>query len=188
MTGWRDELERRWAEPHRRHHDREHLSDVLGALDRLERAGEPFDVEVVRTAAWFHDAVYDPHRDDNEERSAELAADLLGSPEATRVARLVRVTREHLVEPGDDDAAALCDADLSVLGAGGDRYRRYAADVRREYAHVPEDAFRAARAAILERFVQRPRLFATPSGRDWWDHAARENLRAEIARLTRPSR
>lgn len=189
VEGWRAELERRWAEPHRHHHDRQHLTDVLAALDELARAGEPFEASTVRTAAWFHDAVYDPRRDDNEQRSAELAVELLGSPAATEVARLVLATREHLVAPGDDDAAALCDADLSVLGSDADRYRRYADGVRREYAHVPEAEFRQARAEILAGFLDRPRLFATPSGRGWWEARARENLAAEIAALrSHPSR
>ncbi|MGH3358533.1 MAG: HD domain-containing protein [Nocardioidaceae bacterium] len=181
------ELERRWAEPHRHHHDREHLTEVLAALDELEGAGEPFDFELVRTAAWFHDAVYDPHRDDNEERSAALAVDLLGgTSDAAEVARLVGVTRGHVVADGDPDAAALCDADLSVLGADPERYLRYAAEVRREYAHVADADFGPARAAILDGFLDRPYLFATPTGRTRWEAAARANLAAEITRLRHP--
>lgn len=189
VAGWRAELRRRWAEPHRHHHGPEHLADVLAALDALADAGERFDADAVRTAAWFHDAVYDPRRDDNEERSAVLAVELLGgSDTAAEVARLVRLTRAHVVRPGDDNAAALCDADLSVLGARPDRYRRYAAAVRREYAHVPEAEFRAARARILAGFLDRERLFATPSGRAWWEAAARSNLASEIDRLRSPTR
>lgn len=181
MSAWRAELERRWAEPHRRHHDREHLADVLAALDELAEAGEPFDREPVRTAAWFHDAVYDPRRGDNEEHSAELTIELLGeSDAAAEVARLVRITGGHVVESGDENAAALCDADLSVLGADPERYRRYAAGVREEYAHVPEAEFRRARAEILSGFLERPSLYATPSGRTRWEAAARTNLTTEI--------
>lgn len=189
VTGWRTALERRWAEPHRHHHGPEHLAEVLAALDALAWAGEPFDTDTVRTAAWFHDAVYDPLRDDNEERSAMLAVELLGgSDAAAEVARLVRLTSEHLVRAGDDNAAALCDADLSVLGADPPRYRRYADAVRREYAHVSDTEFRAARARILAGFLERERLYATPSGRAWWEASARANLTAEIADLSPPSR
>ena len=66
----REELLRRWGEPHRHYHDRRHLSEVLAALpDDAPRA--------VRLAAWYHDAVYDPTRDDNEEASARLAREQL---------------------------------------------------------------------------------------------------------------
>ena len=181
---WREELERRWAEPHRHHHDAEHLAEVLTALDVLAAGGEHFGDGPVRTAAWFHDAVYDPRALDNEERSAQLALELLPeSEQPVEVARLVRATRTH--EPADADlnAAALCDADLSVLASGRERYRRYAAEVRREYAHVPDDEFRTGRATILEGFLRRSQLFTTPTGRRLWESAARANLENELASL-----
>lgn len=183
-TPWRAELERRWSEPHRRHHDRTHLADVLAALDVLRDAGERFDDVVVRTAAWFHDAVYDPRSEDNEEQSARLAFDLLSAGEnPDEVARLVRATSTHLVDAEDANAAALCDADLSVLASDPERYRRYADGVRHEYAHVPDSDFRAARATILEGFLARPHLFATSTGRELWESPARANIEREIAAL-----
>lgn len=183
---WRAELERRWAEPHRHHHDLSHLRGVLAALDTLHDAGEEFDVDVVRRAAWFHDAIYDPRRDDNEERSARLALDLLSSDEnPVEVARLVRITRTHEVVADDSFAAALCDADLSVLASADDRYRQYAHGVRMEYAHVPDAGFAHARAAILQGLLSRPALFSTATGRTRWEAPARANLTAEIAELLR---
>lgn len=184
MKPWRPELERRWAEPHRRYHDREHLAEVLAALDVLADAGETFDAEAVITAAWFHDAVYDPRGQDNEERSAQLAAELLGDdPATTEVVRLVLATRTHEIGAGDRNAAALCDADLAVLGSEPGRYRDYAAAVRQEYAHVPDPDFRTARAGILEEFLRRPRIYVTTTGYRQWEHRARANIDGEIAEL-----
>lgn len=184
MNRWRTELERRWAEPHRHHHDLSHLRHVLVSLDELLDDGAEFDPDVVRRAAWFHDAIYDPRRDDNEERSARLALDLLAADEKpVEVARLVRITRTHDVLPGDANAAALCDADLSILASDEIRYRQYAHAVRREYAHVPEERFAHARAAILQGLMRRPVLFSTVPGRTRWESAARANLTAEVAEL-----
>lgn len=176
----------RWAEPHRRYHDLTHLGEVLRALTTLT-GGAPPPVPVV-LAAYAHDAVYDPRAADNEDRSADLAAALLGRlglPAATveGVRRLVRLTAGH--EPaGDDDAGALlCDADLAVLASSPDRYRAYAEGVRAEYGHLVDDVFRRGRAAVLRGLAERPRLFATPRGRDLWEAAARQNLAAELAAL-----
>jgi predicted metal-dependent HD superfamily phosphohydrolase len=176
----------RYAEPHRRYHDLAHLDDVLRNIDVLaEHAG---DVHVVRIAAWFHDAVYDPTASDNEERSAVLAQTTLSELRvedsiAAEVARLVRGTADHAPEPGDLDAAVLCDADLAILASGPERYQVYVEAVRAEYAHVDDRAFASGRAAVLRGLLARDPMFSTPTGRDLWEAAARANVRSELARL-----
>ena len=72
---------------------------------------------------------------------------------------------------------------LSILGAPEATFDRYEAGVRAEYAHVPEQAFRAGRAAILERFLARDLLFLSPWGRARFEDEARGNLRRSIAAL-----
>ena len=177
------DLVRRWADADRGYHDLEHLREVL---DRLAEIGTA-DPEVL-LAAWFHDAVYEGHPGQDEERSALLAdAELsaLGVPAATcrRVADLVRITADHRAEMDDVDAAGLCDADLAVLAADADRYSRYTRGVRAEYAHLDDATFRAGRLAVLRSLVERPVLFRTAEGRRRWEEAARRNVGAEIGRL-----
>jgi predicted metal-dependent HD superfamily phosphohydrolase len=180
----------RWSEPQRHYHNLEHLAEVLAALDELTADTVP---ATVRLAAWFHDAIYDPRASDNEERSAELAAEALpaaGLPpeDVSEVVRLVRLTATH--DPASDDAAGmlLCDADLAILGSSPARYERYVADVREEYAHVPDAEFRAARDRILQGFVDRSRIYRTDAARDRWESAARRNLTAELAGDANPPR
>jgi predicted metal-dependent HD superfamily phosphohydrolase len=180
----RDELLRRWSEPHRRHHDRRHLAEVLEALP--DRAPP-----TVLLAAWYHDAVYDPSRDDNEAASARLAREHLAGvlPESTlaEVERLVLLTRTHDASPADADGAMLSDADLAVLGARPERYDAYARDIRAEYAYLGEDDFRRGRADVLRALLAAQPLFRTEPGRRRWEQAARANLSRELAALGDPS-
>ena len=176
----------RYAEPHRRYHDRRHLAEVLDALTAVTGGTRPPAAVVL--AAYWHDAVYDPTAPDNEERSAVLAEQVLRrlrrpAAEVDEVARLVRLTQTHAAAPGDEPGAVLCDADLAVLGAPPERYRAYAADVRREYGHLDDEAFRRGRAAVLRTLAERPRLFTTPRAHRRWDARARRNLRDELALL-----
>ena len=120
----REDLLARWSETHRKHHTVTHLHEMLDAIGLLADAGIEFDREAVELAAWFHDAVYEIGRDDNEDRSAELARELLASsPFRDEVARLVLVTKTHEVADDDVNGAVLSDADLSVLGSDAFRYR-----------------------------------------------------------------
>lgn len=178
----------RWAQPHRRYHGLDHLRNVLQRVDEL--AAEAADVDAVRLAAYFHDAVYDPASPANEQRSARLAEDVLAAldVDATRagaVARLVRVTASHVPASSDDrDGAVLCDADLAVLAAAPDVYAAYAAAVRQEYAHLDDATFRAGRLDVLSSLLDRQRLFWTRTGRDRWEERARQQLATERTLLT----
>lgn len=179
----------RWAEPHRHYHTLTHLADVLSILDAEAPAAA--DAYLTRLAAWYHDAVYDPRAmgDANERASAALARralDDLGLPRATvaEVERLVLLTAGHDPDPGDRNGSLLCDADLAVLAGPPDRYDRYAAAVRREYAHVPEEAFRAGRAAALRHLLDLPALYRVPALAARWERPARANLRRELVALT----
>jgi predicted metal-dependent HD superfamily phosphohydrolase len=176
----------RYREPHRRYHDEQHLKAVLVHVGELSEHAQ--DAEAVRLAAWFHDAVYDPRRDDNEEVSAQLAEGLLPifgvpGPRVLEVARLVRLTATHEVDDGDDDGAVLCDADLAVLAAGPDEYAGYAAGIRAEHAFVDESTFASARAAVLRRLLDRPRIYRTSTAHDRWEADARRNIPIELMLL-----
>lgn len=182
-----DNLLARWQEPQRRYHTPAHLTAVLDHVDAL--AEYAADADVVRLAAWFHDAVYHPERSENEERSARLAERALpeaGVPDAktAEVARLVRLTVTH--DPADDDrdGQVLCDADLAILAAPPSAYAAYTAEVREEYHFVPNEAFRQGRSAVLRQLLDLPRLFRTPYGREHWEATARYNLAAELEMLS----
>lgn len=180
------ELAKRWSEPHREHHDTDHLAEVIRAVDWLASSGLAFDVDAVQAAAWFHDAVYDVHRADNVERSAALAQRWLGPGAGDRVADLVLATRDHVPAPGDLEAAVLCDADLSILGTSPDRYDRYARAIRAENAHVPDAEYGQLRSRVLARYQARQHLYATQPARARWESRARSNTTRELMQLGRP--
>lgn len=178
----------RWAESHRRYHTLEHLAYMLRVVD--EHGDLTDDAVAVRLATWFHDAVYDPTANDNEERSARLAMTALRrldvpTARIEEVVRLIRLTAGHAVSDGDRNGGLLADADLAILADSAERYAAYARAVREEYAFVPQELFRAGRAAVLQHLLDLPALFRVVPERDAWTSRARANLRAEIDELSR---
>jgi predicted metal-dependent HD superfamily phosphohydrolase len=172
----------------RHYHTLEHLDEVFRVAGRL--ATITTDPAPLHLAIWFHDAVYDPRAKDNEPRSADLAVDLLGpigvpASVLERVVRMIRATAHRPADPppGDRDTSILLDADLAILGAPEERYARYAADVRKEYAWVPEGDYRKGRAAVLGALLARPRIYCNDLLFQEIEWRARANLRAEIAAL-----
>ena len=170
----------------RPYHSWRHIRAVLGALHRWLGPELPTALE---QASLWHDAVYDPKASDNEERSADLCAKHLretGASDETivRAVALILATKKHVPPDGKPDALALLDADLWILGAAERVYDRYAKLIRREYAHVEEDAYRAGRSVVLARFLERDKIyFGDWPGVSRRETRARANLRREIARL-----
>lgn len=172
----------RWSAPGRRYHDPRHLEHCLDSLAALGCADS-----VVELAVWFHDAVYEGQAGADEEASARLAETLLPrflpTAEVADVARLVRLTAGHLVEPEDERGIHLCDADLSILGAPPADYARYCRDVRVEYAEVPIADFRRGRLRVLEHLLSLDPLYRSVRGQELWAASAEANLSREADRL-----
>jgi predicted metal-dependent HD superfamily phosphohydrolase len=177
------ELLSAYREPHRRYHTLAHLEECFTELQLIGSLAEhPVEIEL---ALWFHDAVYDTRRQDNEERSAQWAARAIApaSTEAAhRVHGLVMATR-HAAEPEALDARVLVDVDLSILGAPPARFDEYEAQVREEYSWVAEPVYRGERRKILAGFLARASLFNTAPFVERYGTRARANLERALARL-----
>ncbi|MEP6503567.1 MAG: N-methyl-D-aspartate receptor NMDAR2C subunit [Betaproteobacteria bacterium] len=175
----------RWREPHRKYHTLQHLRECLALFEAhrglAEQPGE------VALAIWFHDAIYETRRHDNEAESAAWAARVLTQAGAAaavvgRVHALIMATR-HDGAVATADARLLVDIDLAILGATPARFAEYERQIRDEYAHVPEALFREKRAEILRTFQAREPLFGTPAFVAAFEGAAKANLARAIAAL-----
>ena len=148
------------AEPHRAYHTLDHIAACLQHLDNVrELAGKPDEIEM---ALWFHDAIYAPFSDRNEEDSAEWAADWLqdkglDKTTITNIADHILDTKTH--KPRTIDGRLMLDIDLSILGTREAVYDEFEKHIRREYRRVPGLIFRKKRKTILQGFLARGRDF-----------------------------
>ena len=174
-----------YSEPHRKYHTPQHLEECFEKFDEVRALAEhPAEIEL---ALWFHDAIYNVKRHDNEKKSADWArtsALAAGIPAeaCNRVHALVMATR-HKAVPRGTDAELLVDVDLSILGAGPERFDLYERQVREEYAWVPDFLFRRERRAILKEFLARPRIFSSAHFHSRYEEQARANIERSLERL-----
>jgi predicted metal-dependent HD superfamily phosphohydrolase len=176
-----------YAQPDRAYHGLAHVQALLSHLQT--HADLVQDPQAVALAIWFHDAVYDTTRDDNEAQSAALAARHLhnwGCPAAQvdAVVHMVESTARHEWTDGNPDTAVFLDFDLSILASPALVYDGYSSQIQQEYGWVPPQAYRPARARVLQAFLDRPFVYFTPSLRTKWEAAARANLARELAALS----
>ena len=173
------------GQPHRAYHNLDHVVDCLRLLEVPTIA--PSDRVLLELAIWYHDAVYSPLRGDNEEASADLAdrrcsefgCSTMG---LSTIRNLILVTR-HRNPPADDLERFMVDIDLAILGSSIERFDRYERAVRQEYRSVPRFLYRRRRAAILQEFLIRQRIFSTDPFFEKFEEKARNNLQRAIDSL-----
>lgn len=179
----------RHLEPGRHYHDLKHVQWVVRHVLALGERTEVDDLDAVVAAAFFHDAVYEFDRSDNEVRSADLAANVLRTlawePErCDRVAAMIIATEHHAdTQVPDTGTAVLLAADLAVLAAEPAAYADAVRKIRREYAHLAEPEWRAGRGAVIDSFLGRTAIYPPELDLDAWERRARANLTAEAAAL-----
>ncbi|GAB4467796.1 MAG: hypothetical protein OHK0029_39870 [Armatimonadaceae bacterium] len=179
------ELESAYTEPGRFYHNNRHIADCLRLLDEhRETAQRPEEIAV---ALWFHDAVYDTRRNDNEAESAAWAKAFLdeegADPEASnRIHDLILATK-HTAVPRDPDQKLIVDIDLAILGQPPDIFAAYNDAIRQEYAWVPWERYAPARIAVLTGFLDRTHIYTTPELATRYESPARTNLANAITQL-----
>ncbi|MCC6777888.1 MAG: hypothetical protein IT537_14835 [Hyphomicrobiales bacterium] len=186
----RSELVRIYTAPGRHYHNLAHIEAMLGLMRVHAHAWS--DATSVEAAIWFHDAVYDTHRHDNEERSATLATERLAgelSPsQVERIAAMIRATANHALPDladrrAKDDCALFLDLDLAILGSAPDDFASYERAVRKEYAWVSDALWADGRRKVIDRFLARPTIYLSPQFQTSHEAAARRNLANALALL-----
>jgi predicted metal-dependent HD superfamily phosphohydrolase len=180
-------LVERYSERARAYHNLSHIQSLLALseslLDKIQNRDEHY------FAIWFHDVIYDTQRADNEEKSAEFAAEALARLAVTE--QSITVTREMILATKHHRAAGLSwdmkvflDLDTSILGAPEEIYEEYSRAIRKEYSWVPDAMYREGRMKVLNDFLSRDRIYHTEEISAKYETRARRNIAEEIRGLS----
>jgi predicted metal-dependent HD superfamily phosphohydrolase len=166
-------------EPTRRVHTAQHLLDCFAMLKRWHKETQFF--HQLAMGIWFHDALYDAQRHDNEARSARLASERLSAAKVMpdnvqRIRDLIISTR-----PGEQlqsrEARLLHDIDRAVFGADAETYNRYERHLRYEQLHIGDFIYRRKRIEQLQALLGKSQLYLTDSAQTELQTAATANLK-----------
>lgn len=171
----------------RAYHDLSHIQSLLALSESLMDKVQNRDAFYF--AVWFHDVIYDTKRSDNEEKSAEFAAEALaglGVPEQTvaTTREMILATKHHRAGDLSWDMKAFLDLDTSILGAPQEIYEEYGRAIRKEYSWVPDLLYRKGRVKVLNDFLVRERIYNTEEIRAKYETQARHNIAEEIRALS----
>ena len=180
-----DELIRYYSSDNRQYHGLTHIIKLLRLFD--EHKFNLQNEDVVFFAIWFHDAVYSTWRDDNEEKSAFWATEVLKETAMPlslieKVVHYINATKTHETD-NDLDLNFFLDFDLSILGADDTIYDVYTKQIRDEFSLTPSFLYKRGRRKVLNALLERPNIFHTPIFQNTMEAKARENLQRELSKL-----
>jgi predicted metal-dependent HD superfamily phosphohydrolase len=181
------ELVRLYSAEGRIYHNLSHIRSLLDLSETFRDRIENY--QALSFAVWFHDAIYDTRKKDNEERSAKFAVKSLGRfkiPIDTLVlaCEMIVATREHQNKGGSEDLDLFLDLDLSILGSEEEVYRSYAQAIRKEYWWAPAFLYKEGRKKVLVGFLERESIYLTREMVNRLEEQARRNIRREIESLS----
>ena len=140
-----------YDEPHRFYHTLEHIEDILKQLHDTDL----LKYDELFLAAVFHDIVYDPQSNTNEEDSANLFLNAAKSSSLTidqkeHVRQLILDTKHH--KPTVKFSEEFIKADLAILNAPFDKLITYEKQIFKEFQFVDYKDYKPKRIEILKQF------------------------------------
>lgn len=176
------EIESAYSQKKRYYHNINHLDYMLRLAE--ENRDELEDSAVVLFSIFYHDIVYNVKRRNNEEKSAEFAAEklaLLGlEPKRIERCREQILATKHHTFSDDSDTSYLIDFDLAILGDTFEKYSVYTQNVRKEYSIYPDFLYIKGRKKVVRSFLDSERIFRTKRFFELREKKARDNLRKEL--------
>ena len=168
-------LARCYAEPARHYHTLAHVRRCLHHLDQARDAiPEPDAVEL---ALWFHDVIFVPGAQDNEQRSADWFERQADGRIRTcdRIREMILATT-HSGIATEPDTRFVCDIDLAALGASRSRFRVDGRHLRAERPDLDDRAYDRLERTMLRGLLERPRIYLTDFFYTRCEARARSNL------------
>jgi predicted metal-dependent HD superfamily phosphohydrolase len=179
------QVESAYTDRKRHYHTLPHIIEMHSMLTEVK--SEILEWDAIILAICWHDIIYNPLRNDNEERSVNFVEVWLkklevAEPLITSVCNHIIATKTHELNENNDTNYFL-DADIAVLGKPEAEYQAYAAAIRKEFTMFPDMIYIPARTKVLRHFLDLPAIYKTPRFKNAYEEQARKNLEAEIKSL-----
>ena len=178
-------IEANYSKKKRYYHTLKHLDNLIIELTDVKDNIEDWDT--ILFSVFYHDVVYNVLKNNNEQESAELAANQLKSIDypKERIAlckRQILSTKDHLISE-NNDTNFFIDADLSILGKFPEGYEEYILQIRREYSIYPDMIYKPGRRKVVQHFLGMDKIYKTKYFADKYEEQAKQNLLRELSQL-----
>ncbi|WP_299455821.1 adenylyltransferase/cytidyltransferase family protein [uncultured Microscilla sp.] len=153
-----DVIAEHWQSPHRFYHNETHLQFLIDEIEKLYALDGINDHarHILLLTAFFHDIVYEPLANDNEEKSAQLLDKMVTAryPDAQIVREMILDTKTH--EPKSQLSEVFCSLDMHIVESGSfAELQKWEFQIFKEYQMVDYKFYKQGRLKLLRKFAQR---------------------------------
>ncbi len=144
-----------WNESHRAYHNQNHLLDLIEQInENKSKFGSQKDYEKMILCALFHDCVYDPMRNDNEEKSAEFFMNSCQekNKDILDIKQMILDTKTH--EATTPLSEKFNQLDMNIVERDFDQLLEWENGIREEYKAYG-DKYKLGRLQFLESLLDK---------------------------------
>lgn len=173
-----EKLVQAYSEPGRYYHTLEHIECCLGLFEDIKDIAD--NADALALSLWFHDAIYEPGADDNEQRSANWFMDetrgIFDDSFRNIVNAQIMATLHCCNEIKDHDTRLMIDIDLSSFGMPWPIFLRDSENVRKELPQLTDAEFYPKQCAFSQRLLEKSRFFQSDYFYEHYEAQVRKNL------------
>jgi len=151
------ELPFRWSEKHRFYHTTEHLTQIIADIEKNNQfdALNVFEKQALLLASFFHDAIYESKRKDNEEQSIKyFVYSYIGNDNKMlkTVCDLIKTTK-YRKRPINKLERIFWDADNAKFKSGYDVLLKNEKLIRKEFSFLNNLDYKKKRIEFLKQNI-----------------------------------
>lgn len=145
-----------WNESHRAYHTLEHLNDLIEQINENKSKYSEKEYEKLLITALFHDCVYDPMKQDNEERSADFFMECsINKSDANinEIKQMILDTKTH--KSNTRLSESFNHFDMNIVERDFDQLLKWENGIYEEFKAYGNEQYRMGRLQFLESILDK---------------------------------
>lgn len=147
-----------WNESHRSYHSLKHLYDLFSLIE-ADYYSNKFDkktYENLLLTAIFHDIIYVPTANDNEEKSADFFHSLCVEKNSTDILNIKQAILDTKTHEGNNPLSVIFNKyDMNIVERDIDSLLEWERGIREEYSSYSDEDYKFGRTKFLEGLLNK---------------------------------
>lgn len=144
-----------WNESHRSYHTLNHLNDLIEQINEKRNIYSEKEYEKLIITSLFHDCVYDPSKDNNEEKSSEffLECSLYKNDDIKEINQMILDTKRHIANTKLSES--FNSFDMNIVERDYNSLLKWEEGIREEFSIYDDNIYKNGRLKFLESLLDK---------------------------------